>query len=57
MEPMDALLQSFVEQFRMKLPGSEHIPCYEIVGQSSNQWEGGCNISLTCCSYTGCSST
>ncbi len=31
MEPMDALLQSFVEQFRMKLPGSEYIPCYEIV--------------------------
>ncbi len=50
MEPMDALLQSFVEQFRMKLPGSEYIPCYEIVGQLSNQREGGCNISLTCCS-------
>ena len=32
MEPMDALLKSFVEQFRMKLPGSEYIPCYEIVG-------------------------
>ncbi len=32
MEPMDALLQSFVEQFRMKLPDdSEYIPCYEIV--------------------------
>ncbi len=31
MEPMDKLLQSFVAQFRMKLPGSEYIPCYEIV--------------------------
>ena len=31
MEPMDALLASFVEQQRMKLPGKEYIPCYRIV--------------------------
>ena len=31
MEPMDALLQKFVEQHRMKLPGKEYIPCYKIV--------------------------
>ena len=28
---MDKLLQSFVKQGRMKLPGSAYIPCYEIV--------------------------
>jgi predicted Rossmann-fold nucleotide-binding protein len=31
MEPMDALLESFVVQHRMKLPGSKYIPCYKIV--------------------------
>ncbi len=31
MEPMDALLTSFVEQHRMKLPGKEYLPCYRIV--------------------------
>lgn len=29
---MDKLLTSFVEQQRMKLPGSEYIPCYKVVG-------------------------
>ncbi|WP_448549305.1 nucleotide 5'-monophosphate nucleosidase PpnN [Thalassotalea fusca] len=28
---MDSLLSSFVSQQRMKLPGSEYIPCYEVV--------------------------
>ena len=28
---MDTLLQSFVDQYRMKLPGSHYEPCYEIV--------------------------
>ncbi|OCH20946.1 nucleotide 5'-monophosphate nucleosidase PpnN [Aliivibrio logei] len=31
MEKMDRLLQDFVEQGRMKLPGSKYVPCYEIV--------------------------
>jgi hypothetical protein len=31
MEPMDALLQAFVEQHRMKLPGKAYNPCYRIV--------------------------
>jgi pyrimidine/purine-5'-nucleotide nucleosidase len=31
MDPMDALLASFVVQQRMKLPGSEYHPCYRIV--------------------------
>jgi len=31
MEPMDALLSAFVEQHRMKLPGTEYVPCYKIV--------------------------
>lgn len=30
MEKMDTLLNDFVEQQRMKLPGSEYIPCYRI---------------------------
>jgi predicted Rossmann-fold nucleotide-binding protein len=30
MEALDALLQSFVVQQRMKLPGSEYVPCYRI---------------------------
>jgi len=31
MELMDELLNSFVEQQRMKLPGSVYTPCYEVV--------------------------
>jgi predicted Rossmann-fold nucleotide-binding protein len=31
MEPVDRLLASFVEQQRMKLPGKEYVPCYQIV--------------------------
>lgn len=31
MEPMDALLASFVAHHRMKLPGKKYIPCYQIV--------------------------
>lgn len=30
MQMMDELLNSFVEQQRMKLPGSEYVPCYQI---------------------------
>ncbi|CCQ10881.1 Decarboxylase family protein [Pseudoalteromonas luteoviolacea B = ATCC 29581] len=30
MKEMDKLLQAFVEQGRMKLPGSKYIPCYKI---------------------------
>jgi hypothetical protein len=28
--PLDALLASFVEQGRMKLPGSQYVPCYRL---------------------------
>ena len=28
---MDTLLNSFVEQQRMKLPGSKYIPCYTVI--------------------------
>jgi hypothetical protein len=31
MEPLDALLASFVAQQRMKLPGTEYTPCYKII--------------------------
>lgn len=31
MEPMDKLLAAFVKQHRMKLPGTEYIPCYKII--------------------------
>ena len=31
MQPLDQLLQSFVDQQRMKLPGREYIPCYKVV--------------------------
>jgi len=31
MAPMDALLAAFVEQHRMKLPGTEYVPCYKII--------------------------
>lgn len=30
MQPVDELLQAFVEQHRMKLPGSRYEPCYKI---------------------------
>ncbi len=33
MKKMDALLSDFVAQQRMKLPGSEYIPCYKIADQ------------------------
>ncbi|TXR54354.1 nucleotide 5'-monophosphate nucleosidase PpnN [Reinekea thalattae] len=31
MQPLDALLCAFVEQQRMKLPGTEYQPCYKVV--------------------------
>ncbi len=31
MQEVDALLTAFVEQQRMKLPGTEYVPCYEII--------------------------
>ena len=31
MEPMDALLAAFVEQQRMRLPGTAYVPCYKII--------------------------
>jgi predicted Rossmann-fold nucleotide-binding protein len=31
MGPMDALLSSFVEQSRMKLPGKAYVPCYRVI--------------------------
>lgn len=31
MEPMDSLLNSFVAQQRMKLPGKTYVPCYRII--------------------------
>jgi len=34
MEPMDALLTAFVEQYRMKLPETEYVPCYKIIKQT-----------------------
>ncbi|WP_021022020.1 nucleotide 5'-monophosphate nucleosidase PpnN [Salinivibrio costicola] len=34
MAKMDKLLQSFVEQQRMKLPGTAYVPCYEIVSET-----------------------
>ncbi|WP_320822250.1 nucleotide 5'-monophosphate nucleosidase PpnN [Reinekea sp.] len=30
-DPLDALLAAFVEQKRMKLPGSDYVPCYRVV--------------------------
>ncbi|MFQ3281408.1 pyrimidine/purine nucleotide monophosphate nucleosidase domain-containing protein, partial [Reinekea sp.] len=29
--PLDSLLEAFVEQKRMKLPGSAYIPCYKVI--------------------------
>lgn len=31
MQPLDALLESFVVQHRMKLPGKKYIPCYKVI--------------------------
>jgi hypothetical protein len=31
MTPLDELLRSFVAQKRMKLAGSEYVPCYKLV--------------------------
>lgn len=31
MQPMDELLSAFVDQQRMKLPGTEYVPCYKII--------------------------
>jgi predicted Rossmann-fold nucleotide-binding protein len=31
MQPMDALLTAFAAQHRMKLPGTQYVPCYKIV--------------------------
>jgi hypothetical protein len=31
LDPLDSLLESFVAQQRMKLPGKEYVPCYRIV--------------------------
>jgi len=31
MQPMDKLLAAFVAQQRMKLPGTEYVPCYKII--------------------------
>ena len=30
LEPLDDLLQAFVKQHRMKLPGTEYVPCYRL---------------------------
>ena len=35
MTPMDTLLSAFVEQQRMKLPGSEYRPCYRIIKEDA----------------------
>ncbi|MDH5764481.1 MAG: nucleotide 5'-monophosphate nucleosidase PpnN [Gammaproteobacteria bacterium] len=31
MQPLDQLLEGFVQQHRMKLPGKKYIPCYKII--------------------------
>ena len=31
LEPVDSLLATFVEQHRMKLPGTKYVPCYKII--------------------------
>ncbi|MEZ8143997.1 LOG family protein [Enterovibrio norvegicus FF-33] len=36
MKKMDKLLRGFVEQQRMKLPGTAYVPCYEIVQGKGN---------------------
>ncbi len=35
MHLMDKLLESFVEQQRMKLPGSEYVPCYKVAKEEN----------------------
>jgi hypothetical protein len=32
MQPLDKLLNRFVEQQRMKLPGTTYNPCYRVLG-------------------------
>ena len=41
MGPMDALLASFVQQSRMKLPGKAYNPCYRVVGRTGERPEEG----------------
>ena len=31
MKPLDLLLESFVQQHRMKLPGKKYTPCYKVI--------------------------
>ena len=31
LKPLDDLLESFVKQSRMKLPGSKYTPCYKVI--------------------------
>ena len=31
LDPVDSLLATFVEQHRMKLPGTKYVPCYKII--------------------------
>ncbi len=31
LQPLDELLESFVQQHRMKLPGKKYTPCYKVV--------------------------
>jgi hypothetical protein len=31
LKPLDELLAGFVQQQRMKLPGTEYVPCYKVV--------------------------
>ncbi len=33
MERVDILLQSFVDQYRMKLPGTKYEPCYKVIAE------------------------
>ena len=33
MERVDILLQSFVDQYRMKLPGTKYEPCYQVIAE------------------------
>lgn len=36
MQPLDQLLNAFVEQGRMKLPGSKYEPCYQVISHKAN---------------------
>jgi hypothetical protein len=31
MQALDGLLKSFIDQRRMKLPGTHYVPCYKVV--------------------------